>query len=396
MNVREVEDVKDVTVAKQGTAARITLAIGLAGALLGLIGWIMDGRQFLQSYLFAFIFWVEPALGCLGFLMLHHLVGGKWGNLVRRFLEAGSLTLPLMAVFFLPIAFGLRDIYPWAVPGAMKDELLRHKAPYLNGVSFCLRSLLYFLIWAGLAWRLTHWSGVEARKTGADAEGAEDARRRMRVYAAPGLILFAFAGNFASFDWTMSLEPRWYSTLYGFLFLAQAAPATLSLLILSAVVTERKGFLSRVMDPSRFSDLGSLLLAFLVIWIYASFFQYMLIWYGNLPEEISWYVHRNAGGWKWIARFFVVFYFAVPFGILLFRSNRSSPRTLAWLGIGLQAVHLVYVFWFVTPSFRQDGFALHWLDVAVWAGMGGLWGRVYLGALARRPVFAMAEEDGHG
>lgn len=373
-------------------AGKAALAVGLAGSILCGIGWFVSDRQFFQSYLFAFIFWVEPALGCLGFLMLHHLVGGHWGRAVRRFLEAGSLTLPLLALLFLPVAIGLVELYPWAGPHAMEEDLLRHKRTYLNPPFYYFRTALYFLIWGFLALRLAKWSSVEARREAADPSGAEDARRRLRVLSAPGLILFAFAANFASYDWTMSLEPEWFSTLYGFLFIAHQAPATLAFLILAAVLVGDKGYLSRYLDPSRMADLGGLLLAFLIIWMYASFFQYMLIWFGNLPEEISWYVRRNAAGWRWIARFFVLFHFAVPFGILLFRANRSSPRTLAWLGAGLLIVHLVYIFWFVVPSFHPEGFHIHWLDAAAWLGLGGLWLWYFLRMFAGRPAFAPFEK----
>jgi hypothetical protein len=361
--------------------------VGILGAILCLVGWFTAERQFFQSWLFAFIFWVEPALGCLGFLMLHHLVGGHWGRAVRRFLEAGSLTLPLLALFFLPVAFGLFELYPWAGPHALEEELLRHKRPYLNPPFFYIRTALYFLIWVGLAVGLARWSSAEAARMLSRPDAAEDARRRLRVLSAPGVILFAFAANFAAYDWTMSLEPEWYSTMYGFLFLAHQAPVTLALLIMAAVILGDKVFLARYLDPSRMADLGGLLLAFIIIWMYASFFQYMLIWFGNLPEEISWYVRRNAGAWRWIAWFFVLFHFVLPFGILLFRANRSSPTTLAWLGAGLTVVHLVYVFWFVVPSFHPEGFHVHWLDAAAWMSMGGFWLWWFLRMFAGRPVF---------
>jgi hypothetical protein len=176
--------------------------------------------------------------------------------------------------------------------------------------------------------------------------------------------------------------------MYGFLFLSQAAPATLALLLLTSAIVPRPDS-----DPAAFRDLGSLLLAFLVIWIYASFFQYMLIWFGDRPEEISWYLKRNAGGWRWLARGFTVFHFAAPFLLLLFRSNRGSPRRLAWLGGSLFAIHLAYVFWFIAPSYRS-GFGIHWLDAAAWIAVGGIWIGAYLRPLGTRPVFR--EEAAHG
>jgi hypothetical protein len=356
--------------------AYAALAVGLVGTLACAAGLAFDSAQALRSWLFAFIFWLEPALGCLGFLMLHNLVGGTWGKKVRPYLGAGASTLPWLALVFLPLAFGLGHVYPWAAPDAMQDPDLRHKLPYLNLPFFLIRAALYFLIWGGLAWLLA---------------ARQDRAARANAWSAPGLILLTFAGQFASYDWTMSLEPHWYSTMYGFLFLAQAAPATLSLLLLTAAFARPRGPSAPDMDPAGFRDLGSLLLAFLIIWIYASFFQYMLIWFGDLPREISWFVHRNAGAWRWLARGFVAFYFAVPFFLLLFRSNRGSPRRLAWLGGWLLLAHLAYMFWFIVPSYRTTGFGISWMDAAAWIGVGGWWLGVYLWGLARVPRSAAAE-----
>ncbi|MBW8890060.1 MAG: hypothetical protein JF616_20080 [Fibrobacteres bacterium] len=367
--------------------AYAALALGLLGTLACAAGLFFDSAQALRSWLFAFIFWLEPALGCLGFLMLHNLVGGSWGKKVRPYLGAGALTLPWLALIFVPLAFGLRHVYPWAAPDAMEDPLLRHKLPYLNLPFFLIRAVLYFVIWGGLAWRLAGRASRTAERTLGDSK----ASARANAWSGPGVVLLAFAGQFASYDWTMSLEPHWYSTMYGFLFLAQAAPATLALLLLTAVFARRRDAAAPDLDPAGFRDLGSLLLAFLVIWIYASFFQYMLIWFGDLPHEISWFVNRNAGAWSWIARAFVVFYFAVPFFLLLFRSNRSSPRRLAWLGGWLLFAHLAYMFWFITPSYRKSGFGISWLDAAAWIAVGGWWLGAYLWGLAGVPHAAVAE-----
>lgn len=345
------------------------LVLAVAGSLLCALGLATDRAQFFRSYLFAYLACLQLALGCFAMLMIHHLVGGAWGTALRRFLESGSACLPWMALLFLPLCFGLPEVYPWARPATLlADENLLHKAPYLNIPFFLARAAIYFAVWSFILHFLEKWSRQEG-----DAVLRARFRSNLAALSGPGLILFGITVHFAAFDWGMSLEPEWYSTMYGFLFIASQAPAVMSLLILSAVGLNRKEALARLVAPANLYDLGNLLMAFVLVWVYISFMQFLIIWSGNLPEEISWYLHRTAGGWKWLAGLLVLFQFAVPFFLLLFRSFKRDVRGLAWLAAGLLAVHVAHVYWLVGPAFHPRGLALHWQDPASLAAVGGFW-----------------------
>ncbi len=361
------------------------MIIGLAASALLVIGGLFDPRQFFQSYLLGFVFWVEPALGCLALLMLYRLVNGHWGRATRRFLESGSLTLPLMALLFIPICFGMAYLYPWTHEAVVaQSHYLQHKQPYLNVPFWLIRQGIYFAVWIALAWLAARWIG---REIVADSDEKRLlARDRASSLSAVGLILFVLTVNFASYDWTMSLEPEWYSSMYGFLFITQQAPVVFALLILSAIHSDWTGYLARFMVPRHFRDLGTLLFAFTIIWAYSNFFQFMLIWAGNLPHEVTWYVHRSQGGWQYLAIFFFLFHFVLPFLVLLARRVRSNLSVMPWIAGGLWVSHLVYMFWFIVPSFHPEGFTLHWMDFAAVAGIGGIWCRFYLFHLRRRPI----------
>jgi hypothetical protein len=366
--------------------------LALLGAALCGAGFAADRTQFFRSYLFAYLACLQVALGCLGLLMIHHLVGGAWGSALRRFLESGAGCLPAMAILFLPLCFGLAEVYPWARPETVSaSKALLHKAAYLNVPFFLARAAICFAIWISIQHFLKKW----ARPQGEEAVMAMQAgaRSRLAALSGPGLVLFGITVHFASFDWAMSLEPEWYSTMYGFLFIAGEAPAVMALMILSALGLDRKEAVERLVAPANLYDLGNLLLAFVLIWIYVSFMQFLIIWSGNLPEETGWYLRRMAGGWRWLAGLLVLFQFALPFFLLLFRSFKRNARALAWLSAGLLLVHVAHVFWLVAPAFPQARSALHWQDPASLAALGGVWTWVFLrGLMAPSPI--AAEESG--
>ncbi len=364
---------------------RWSLAVGAAGLALCLLGAFSNPGQFFHSYLLAYIFWMGIALGSVAIVMLHHLVGGSWGFIIQRTLESGSRTLPLMLALFLPLLlFGLPYLYEWARPEAVAhDELLQHKAQYLNVVGFAVRAAIYFAVWIGLAYLLNRWS-LEQDRT-ADA----GLTRRLQIVSAPGLLLYALTVTFASIDWVMSLEPRWSSTIYGPVFMVGQVLAALAFVI--AVVSRLAAHrpLAEVARPSHFHDLGSLLFAFVMLWAYVSFSQFLIIWSGNLPEESPWYVRRMNGGWQWIGLMVVVFHFFVPFFLLLSRFTKRSIPMLSALATGIILMRLVDLFWVVTPVFHPDGFGLHWMDLVAPIGVGGIWMWMFVRQLKGRPLLPL-------
>lgn len=360
---------------------RLALIAGVVGLALCVIGALLTPTRFFQSYLFAYLFWLGLALGCLAFAMLQHLVGGGWGLVTRRLFESGALTVPLMAVLFVPLLLGIQNLYSWARPDVVAaDPLIQQKQLYLNVPFFLVRAALYFVIWIALGLILNRWSLQQDR--------AADPwlLRRLRLLSAWGLIIYFLTMTFAAFDWAMSLEPYWYSTIYGVIVIMGQGLTTLAFIIIVARLLAQRPPLSEVMRTQHFHDLGNLLLAFVMLWTYVSFSQFLIIWSGNIPEEVTWYLHRMAGGWQWIAALLILFHFFLPFFLLLLRSTKLNTGRLAALAGGLMVVHLLAVFWLVMPSFYTEGIHLHWLDVAAPIGIGGIWIAAFLWQLGRRPL----------
>jgi hypothetical protein len=356
------------------------LIVGIAALALCSLGAVFSRQHFFQAYLFAYLFWLGIALGCLGIIMLHNLSGGGWGIAIRRLLESGMRTLPLMALFFLPLLLGLPHLYEWARPEEVAhDALLQHKAAYLNVPFFLLRAALYFALWIGGAWAMSRWSGP----SDANADPRLSARRR--ALSGPGLAIYVLTITFASMDWVMSLEAHWYSTIYGVHFLGGHALAAFAFAILFAAVLSRRAPLSDVVAPAHWLDLGNLLLGFVMLWAYFAFSQWLIIWSGNLPEEIVWYTRRNSGGWEWVARLLIVFHFFLPFLLLLSRATKRRGRRLAAIAGGIIAMRFVDIFWYTMPAFRPGQFSVHWMDVAAPVGIGGVWLAGFFWQLRRAP-----------
>jgi hypothetical protein len=292
------------------------LAVGAGGLVLSGMGGVLDPAQFFHSYLLAYFFWLGLPLGCLGILMVHHLVGGTWGAIIRRVLESGTRTLPLMALFFVPLLFGLRELYSWALPQAVaQDELLRHKSPYLNEPFFAVRLAAYFVAWLLPAYLLNRWAHQQDLTPERVAQ--RPIRRRLIMLSGFGLLLYGFTMTFAAIDWVMSLEPHWYSSIYGILAVVGQLLGALAFVVVVTAWLAAYAPLSEVLSPTHVHDLGNVMLVSVLFWAYISFSQWLIIWSGNLPEEVIWYVRRTEGGWQWVALTLVLFQFAVPFGFLL-------------------------------------------------------------------------------
>ena len=370
---------------------RRALVVGCIGVALCLLwGTFLNPVQFFYSYLMAFLFWVGIALGSLAILMLHHLVGGAWSAMIQRVLEAATRTLPLLAVFFVPLLFGMGALYSWARPEVVAaDVILQHKRAYLNVPFFIVRTVIYFAIWLLMAQCLNRWSRQHEATVGQPTQ--DQVRRRLRLLSAPGLGLYALTVTFASIDWVMSLEPYWYSTMYGVLFIVGQALSALAFAIVAVSLFAATEPVASVATPERFHDLGNLLLAFVMLWAYIGFSQFLIIWSGNLAEEVPWYLHRTRGGWDGMAMFLILFHFALPFVLLLIRSTKRHVRALASVATLVCCVHVVDLFWLVLPALHQSALRVHWMDIVAPIGLGGIWLALFTRNLATRSLIPLED-----
>jgi hypothetical protein len=355
------------------------LVVGLAGLALAVVGAFLDLDQFFRSWLIGFLFCLGLSLGSLGLLMLQHISGGQWGLVGRRVFEASSRTLPLVALAFVPILFGMRPLFLWARPEAVAaDRILQLKAPYLNVPFFTVRAVVYFAFWLACMYLLNKWSAEQDR--GETAVTPQDTVRFRKV-SAPGLLFLVLTVTGASVDWIMSLDPHWYSTVLGLLVVVGQGLSALALTIAVLAIVDRSGALAGRLTPRHFHDLGKLMLAFVMLWAYLSFSQFLIIWSGNLPEEIPWYIVRTSGGWGAVALLLVIGHFALPFLLLLSRDLKRHSGLLAKVALAVIVMRLIDLVWLVSPAFAHGAgeahagfsFPIHWMDVVVPAGLIGVW-----------------------
>lgn len=347
------------------------LIAGGVGLLAGIVGAFLDLDQFFRSWLIGFLFCLSLSMGCLALLMLQHMSGGQWGLVGRRVFEAGSRNLPLVVLMFVPILVGLPRLYTWAQPAAAAmDPIIQMKAPYLNVPFFLGRAVLYFAVWLLCSWLLNTWSAAQDRGELAITQADT---RRFRVVSAPGLLVYVILMTFASVDWIMSLDPHWYSTIFGLIFVAGQGLAGLALVIAVLSMLTGSEPYRRYLNPGHFLDLGKLLLAFVMLWAYFSFSQFLIIWAGNLPEEIPFFVERLNAGWQYISVALLLGHFALPFVLLLSRDLKKRPRLLAQVAVAILVMRVVDLVWLVEPMFEHEGFPIHWMDVALPIGMAGAW-----------------------
>ena len=357
------------------------LIVGAVFTVLLAAGFLLDRRQFFHSYLFAFSFWAGISIGSLALLMLQHLTGGGWGLVIRRVLEASTRTLSLVLILFAPIVLGAHWIYRWTDADEVASHpVLVEKAKYLNLPFFTIRAIIYFAIWIALAFFLNRWSKLQ------DQTAERQYAKRMTTLSGPGMVLLVFTVTFASIDWFMSLEPEWYSTIYGFIFLASWTLSALAFVI--AVMARLAGHepMNRIVAHLHFHDLGKLLLALVMLWSYFAFSQFLIVWSGNLPEEIHWYLPRMHGIWGVMALAVIVLHFAFPFLFLLSRSLKRNAGKLVIVAVLILVMRLFDLFWTIAPSFTGEHFHVSWMDIVAPIGMGGLWLAAFARALGQRPL----------
>src|SRR5579871_2159002 len=359
-------------------AQRMAFAVGIAFLLLSLPQAVLDYGRFLQSYLFAYLFWLELSLGSMAMLMLYCLTKGGWGAVTRRILEASTRTLYVTAIFFLPILVGVKHLYPWAHDSMFASGLLPHKSVYFDLIFFYARSVFYFLSWLLTAYFLDHALNQK--------DGGSTSTKAIRLSAC-ALVIFGLTVTGAAIDWQMSLDPLWRSTIYGMIFaIGQAFGAwAFTLLILRLLLAAPSNNILIPIKTER--DLGSLLLTLVILWAYLSFMQYLIVWSGNLPDEVTWFGKRTRHGWQWLLLLLLLFQFAAPFAALLFRSAKASTTAMILLTISILIVRILDRYWMIMPSFYPDGISIAYTDLTLVIGLGGLWLGGFLWYLNRRAIF---------
>jgi hypothetical protein len=365
------------------STALIVAVVGLVGAG---VAFFTSRDHFFQSWLIGFIFCLGLTLGSLGLLMLQHLSGGQWGYVGRRIFESGAGTLPLVALFFIPILFAMPELFKWAQPELVaNDKILQAKAPYLNVQFFIIRAVIYFAFWMFLVFMLNKWSAAQDR-----AELATDPAGvvRFRTLSAPGILFLVLTITFAVTDWVMSLDPHWFSTIFGLMFTAGFGLSALALTTVVLSTVGPSGALAGHLAPRHFHDFGKLLLAFTMLWAYLNFSQFLIIWSGNLPEEIPWYIERMRGGWGVIAIALVVGHFFLPF-LLLLSQNLKKSKWLPRLAIFILVMRLIDTIFLIGPSWEHHGFPIHWSNILVPAGLAGVWLFLFTRNLQQRALMPL-------
>jgi hypothetical protein len=367
-----------------------SLVVGIVFAIGAIILAFVRPDEFYRAYLLGFMCWLGVSLGSMAIIMIRHLTGGGWGMVIRRILGAAMRTLPGLAVLFIPVIICVAQhrVFPWAMPldqiqdPHIREHLTRHsfiKGAYLNPTGFIARAIIYFAIWNLLSFLLSIWS----KET--DRPGAPDNTQKFKAVAGPGLILYGFTISFAAIDWVMSLDPSWISTIFGLLILIGEVLSAMCF----AVVIERILYnyrpMSEMLKPEFVHDHGKWMLTFIMVWAYFSFSQWLIIWAGNLPNEISFYLKRLNGGWQYIGLFLVLFHFCVPFAILLSRPFKRNIRKLVWLAVWLMVMRYVDLFWIIEANFSKT-LTVTIADIVVPIAIGGFWLAYFCRNLARLPL----------
>jgi hypothetical protein len=381
----------------QGTPLVPVSAIGGGlGLALWIIGLLVAPAQAMYSYLAAFAYVTSLVVGTLIFLMIGHVMNAAWVVALRRVQEAIVAALPVLGVLFVPIAVAAGTVYPWVEPPADTPEhlehLLDHKRPYLNLPFFVARAIACFVVWIVAAELLRRWSLVRDRRAQSEAEIDHKAiSARMRAVSAAMLPLVGLCLTFAAFDWLMSLEPAWFSSMFGVYYFAGGFLGGLALLTLLAYTSRRAGLLAEELTDFHFHALGRLLLAFVIFWAYIAFFQAMLIQIANRPEEVTFYLRRLEGRWIWVCYALIIGHFAAPFALLLPRSVKFRPRLLAGIAIWILFIHYIDIYWLVLPALHEHGATPHWLDIAALIGVAGV--AMAFAAWRQRGLSALPEGD---
>jgi hypothetical protein len=381
------KEVLDITTEPRRMDGR-SMKWAVIGAIIGVIGFtgsymVASGTEggmdyLLQTYLVSFAFFLSISLGALFFVLIDHLTRAGWSVVVRRIAEALAMNVWLMAVLIIPIVLGIEHLYHWAHIGvAEHDALIAGKSGFLNTNFFITRMAIYFSIWSILAWFFYRTSVKQ------DSTDDPALTRRMEVVSAPGMVLFALSLNFAAFDLLMSLDPHWFSTIYGVYYFAASVLLFFAVMPKILVWLQAQGLMRNAVTVEHYHDIGKFMFAFTVFWAYIAFSQYMLIWYGNIPEETEWFLKRQTGGWTAISLTLLFGHFILPFLMLISRHVKRRPVLLAVIGVYVAAMCWVDMYWLVIPEFSPGVARFGLLDILVYLGIAGLYSAVFAWRLGR-------------
>ncbi len=351
-----------------GGLQRLGMGAALVGVVLTAVGFMMAGlERFFQAYLVAYTFWMGIVLGSMALLMVQHLSGGAWGVVIRRPLEAVVRTMPIMAILFLPIVLGMGHLYHWTHADVVAgDPIIREKAAYLNTPFFLVRQALYFATWLTIGWLLTKWSAEQDRTGDAALVG------KFSKLSGAGLVIYSLTVTFAMIDWTMSVNPHWFSTMWGPLYMVGQGLSAMSFAIVILIMLSQVAPLNRVVTSAHLHDLGKLLFAFLMLWAYLTFSQYLIIWSANVVEEIPHYLLRWDNGYQYVSIFMVLLHFALPYALLLSRDIKRDRRRLRIIATWILIARVVDYYWHVAPEFHTEGLSIGLLDIATPIAIGGV------------------------
>ena len=362
------------------------LILGIVGVVGSIAGFVLDRPEFFRAWLAPFWFWFLIACGALGVLCMQYVTGGEWGLLIRRPLGAAARTIPLFILFGLPLVFGLEHVYTWANHDIVAhDHALQGKQLWLNPMGWAIRALVYFAFWSLWAWRIRILS-LDFAKT--RSPYTELSRRK---WSAAGMLMFVLTITLASVDWIMSLEPKWYSTMFGISATVSAALSAFAFVTFFLTLLAGTEAMKDVLKPSHFRDLGNLMLAFTMLWAYTNFSQFLLVWYGNIKEETPYYLKRMHGGWGVISAVLIVFHFFLPFFMLLMRNIKDRPQTISIVTVIILIMQFVDAYWLVAPAHYGEHFHFSWITIFAFLAIGGLWLWAFIGQLKGQSIIPIHE-----
>jgi hypothetical protein len=358
------------------------MTVGVLGVVLAIIGFFMSPvDRFYQAYLVAYTFWMGVILGSMALLMVQHLSGGVWGIVLRRPFEAAVRTLPFMTILFFPIVLGMHSLYEWSHQGITEtDPIIAAKALYLNTPFFLARQVIYFAIWNLIGFLLTRWSHEH------DRTGDPALLGKLSTLSGAGLVIYFLTVSFAMVDWTMSVNPHWFSTIWGMLYIGGQGLSAFAFGIVVLVMLARVAPLNRVLTSHHFHDLGKFLFAFLMLWAYLQFSQFLIIWSANIPEEIPHYLNRWENSWKYLSIFIVVGHFMVPYALLLSRDLKRNYGKLQIIAAWILFARIADYWWHVAPELHKDGLTISLLDVALPLVLGGIFISLFVAQLGGRSL----------